>query len=87
MTRFVSSTVAAISRDMLDLGCHPLVVTEVCEELGNQPARNQVVFLDRLEKEKIDDIAKDLGVSHKTIQRIIHGRLTCVASLLDHSVQ
>jgi len=40
-----------------------------------------------MEKENIDDIALDLGVSHKTVQRIIHEKLTCLASILGYIVQ
>ena len=87
MTRFVNSTVAAINDDMVALGCHPLVARLVCDELEKCPGRYQVVFLDRMEKENIDDIALDLGVSHKTVQRIIHERLTCLASILGYIVQ
>ena len=82
-----NSIVDAISKDMAALGCHPLVVTEVCEALCRQPVRNQVVFLDRMENVTIDEIARAMEVSHKTVQRIIHGRLMCIASLLDASVQ
>ena len=87
MTRFMNSTIAAINSDMVALGCHPLVATLVCEAIEKQPVRNQIVFLCRVEGENIDDIARDMYVSHKTVQRIIHGKLTCLASLLDASVQ
>lgn len=87
MIRFTNSTVAHIYDDMMELGCHPLVVSTVCDEIDKYPSRCQTVFLCRVENENIDDIARDMGVSHKTVQRIIHGKLACMASLLDASVQ
>ena len=83
MIRFMSSTVAAISRDMLELGCHPLVVSNVCDEMSKQPGPYQIIFLGRVEGMNIEDIAKGVGMWRETVSRIIHHRLNCIASLLD----
>jgi len=87
MTRFINSTVQTIHDNMLALGCDESVTDDVCWALVRLPGRCQVVFMDRVQEESIDDIAKDMGVSHKTVQRIIHLKLICVASLLGYNVQ
>ncbi len=83
MTRFVSSTVQAIHNDMMELGCHPLVVNLVCEQMEKQPGPYQLIFLDRVEGMEIKEIAEDIGMWRESVSRIIHHKLNCIASLLD----
>lgn len=83
MIRFMSSTVQAIHEEMLELGCNPTVVSNVCEEMGKQPGAYQLIFLGRLEGVEIKEIAEGIGLWRETVSRIIHHRLNCIASLLD----